>query len=388
MHSITNVIANFAMGLTIVLGQLIGEGKKKSAGQVMGTGIAYFGVIGIVLSVLVALLAEPLSRLLNAPAEALTRTVSYVRICGIGFIVIMAYNLLGSIFRGIGDSKTPLIAVAIAAVINILGDLLLVAVFKMGAAGAAIATVFSELMSVVISILIIKKKKLPFEFHLNMVKFEGQHIKNITKMGAPLALQELLVTSSFLVITAIVNKLGLIESAGVGVAEKVCAFIMLVPSAFAQSMAACAAQNIGANQYLRARKSLLYAILISSCIGVCMFALSFFRGDLLCSIFSKDSAAIEKGAEYLKSYAIDCCLTCFMFCMCGFFNGIGMTKFTMLQGTLSAFCIRIPVAFFMSRITPVSLFLIGLATPCSTFVQIIMCLFALIYANKKYRKAN
>ena len=117
-----------------------------------------------------------------------------------------------------------------------------------------------------------------------------------------------------------------------------------------------------------------------------MFVLSFFFGDTLCGFFSNDRDAILAGADYLKSYAIDCLLTCFMFCMTGFFNGLGMTKFTMAQGIFSAFCIRVPVAFFMSRLVPVNLFLVGLGTPCSTLIQIFLCLGALVYANKRFGK--
>ena len=200
MHSITFVIASFAMGLTVLLGQMIGEGKKQQAGEVMGAAIPLFTVIGVVISALVAVFAEPLSELLRAPEKALAATTDYVRICGIGFIVIIAYNLIGSIFRGIGDSNTPLIAVAIACVLNILGDLLLVAVFGLGAAGAAIATVFSELVSVLVSLVLIKRRKLPFDFNLKMIRFRKDVNLSITKLGIPLALQEFLVSASFLVI--------------------------------------------------------------------------------------------------------------------------------------------------------------------------------------------
>ncbi len=384
IHSVTMIVSNFAMGLTIVLGQLVGEGRKKDAGEVMGSGILYFLLIGILLTAILTFFAAPLSRLLEAPEEAFTETVSYVRICGLGFIAIVAYNLLGSVFRGIGDARTPLLAVGIAAIINIFGDLLLVAVFHMGASGAAIATVFSELFSVIFCVIIVRKRGLPFTFEMKMLRLKKAIVLRMTKLGAPLALQELLVSCSFLIILAICNKIGVIESAGVGVAEKVCAFIMLVPSAFAQSMAASTAQNFGAGNYPRAKKTLRYALLISAIAGTGMFLLSFFRGELLTGIFSSDKAAMKAGAEFLKSYGVDCLLTCFMFCMVGFFNGLGMTGYTMLQGTLSAFFIRIPVAFLMSKIFVGNLFMIGLATPCATFVQILMGCFAMSYANRKF----
>ena len=182
-----------------------------------------------------------------------------------------------------------------------------------------------------------------------------------------------------------INSLGLTASAGIGVAEKVCGFIMLIPAAFMQAMAAFSAQNIGAGKYQRAKRALLYAIGVSTALAVVMFAVTFWRGDLLSSVFSNDPAVITAAADYLKAYAIDCLQTCFLFCFIGFFNGLGMTRFVMLQGVIGAFLIRIPVAFLMSREVPVSMFHIGLATPCSTVLQVIMCLVCFWITDRKYK---
>ena len=383
MMTITNLVVSFAMGTTILLGQRIGEGRGREGGQVVGSSICLFGVIALALTLLTPLLAGPLSALMNAPAEAFEATVSYIRICGLGSVFIIAYNLIGSIFRGIGDSKTPLVTVLIACVCNIAGDLLLVAVFHLGAAGAAAATVAAQALSVLISLLMLRKKSLPFSFSRADLHFRGSIIRRVTTLGLPIALQDLLVGISFLVLLAIVNKLGLTPSAGVGVAERVCGFIMLIPSAFMQAMAAFVAQNFGAGQYDRAKKALGYAIGVSSLLAVGMFALSFWRGDLLSGVFSKDPAVIAASADYLKAYAIDCLLTCFLFCFIGFFNGIGMTRFVMIQGIVGSFLVRIPVAFLMSREDPVSMFHIGLATPCSTVLQVLLCLGCFRLVNRR-----
>ena len=384
MMTITNLVTSFAMGTTILLGQRIGEGKGRDGGEVVGSSICLFGVIAAALTILVPLLAGPLSNLMNAPQEAFAATVSYIRICGLGSVFIIAYNLIGSIFRGIGDSRTPLMTVLIACVCNIAGDLLLVAVFRMGTAGAAIATVAAQAVSVIASLLILRKKELPFLFSRESIRFRGPIIKRVTALGLPIALQDLLVGISFLVLLAIVNGLGLIPSAGIGVAERVCGFIMLIPSAFMQAMAAFVAQNIGAGKYPRARKALGYAIGVSAGLAVVMFAVTFWRGDLLAAVFTRDAEVIASAADYLKAYAIDCLLTCFLFCFIGFFNGLGMTRFVMLQGIVGAFLVRIPVAFLMSREIPVSMFHIGLATPCSTILQVILCLICFHSANRKF----
>lgn len=382
MHTITNLISSMCMGMTIILGQKIGEKKASEGGRIIGSGLLMFLIIGILLTIVLPLSAPELAVIMHAPREAFELTVRYIRICGAGAIIIIIYNLIGGVFRGIGDSNTPLVTVLIACIFNIFGDLVLVAGFNLGTEGAAIATVAAQLISVVISWILISKKTLPFEFHRNFIKWNGKIVKRILLLGTPIALQELLVGISFLVILAIVNAIGLKESAGIGVAEKVCAFIMLVPASFMQSMSAFVAQNRGAGKLDRAIKGFKSAVVISFSFGVVMFYIAFFHGDILSGIFSKDTGVILASADYLKAYAIDCMLTCFLFCFIGFYNGMGCTSFVMIQGIIGAFLVRVPVSFFMSEWEPVSLFHIGLATPCSTIIQIILC-FGYLWIIKK-----
>lgn len=373
MMTLTVVITGLAMGLTVYVGGKIGAGRRNEAGEIIGSGISMFALISIGMTGLMILASSALARIMNAPKEAFDDTVRYVTICSAGTLFIVAYNLVGSIFRGIGDSKIPLLTVTIACVLNILADLLLVAVFHMGASGAAAATVFAQAVSVVLSWLIIRKRELPFEITRKSLRLNAKHIKAVLRLGTPIALQDLLVSISFLAILAIVNDLGLDESAGVGVAEKVCAFIMLIPSAYMQSMSAFVAQNVGALKFGRARKALWYGIASSLAVGIVIGYFTFFHGDLLAVIFAKDTAIIRPAAEYLKAYAIDCVLTAFLFCFIGYFNGCGNTTFVMIQGIIGGICVRLPVSWAMSKVMPVSLFRIGLATPISTVVQIVLC---------------
>lgn len=384
MMTLTNLVSSFAMGTTVLLGQQIGSGMRKEGGKTVGTAIVLFGILAVIMSILLVLFAPQISRIMNAPTEAFDKTVGYVRICGGGMIVIVAYNLIGCIFRGLGDSKTPLLTVAIACVCNIAGDLLLCAGFKLGTEGAAIATVFAQVVSVVISFFLIRKKELPFEIHRQNIRLHGWNLHNMLKLGTPIALQDLLVSISFLIILAIVNSMGVIASAGVGVAEKVCAFIMLISSAFMQSISAFVAQNYGAGRMDRAKKALYGGIAVSFAIGVGMFFLSFFYGDMLAGIFSSDAEVVAAAADYLKAYAIDCMFTAIFFCYIGFYNGIGMTKFVMLQGIIGAFCVRVPVSYFMSKRADASLFKIGLATPFSSVLQLVLCVGCYLVIRKRW----
>lgn len=326
MMTLTNLISCFAMGTTVLLGQLIGCGKKEEGGKAVGTAMVMFAGIALVMTVLLVCFAPQISSIMHAPKEAFDKTAAYVRICGCGMIVIVAYNLISCIFRGIGDSKMPLFTVEIACVCNIAGDLVLCAGFHMGTTGAACATVFAQVVSVVVSFGFIRKKQLPFVFKKENVRIHKDLLKKMAGLGAPIALQDLLVSISFLIILAIVNSMGVTASAGVGVAEKVCAFIMLISSAFMQSMSAFVAQNYGAGRMDRAKKAL--------------------------------------------------------------YNGIGQTKFVMLQGIAGAFGVRVPVSYLMSSRPDTSLFKIGLATPMSSVVQLLLCLGFMVILNRRARKGE
>lgn len=373
MQTITLVITGLSMGLTVLVGTKIGAGMRAEAGKIIGSGIWLFGLIALAVTAAMVFAAPWLAQAMQAPEAAFAQTVSYIKICSAGAVFIVAYNLLGSIFRGIGDSRIPLLTVFIACVLNIAGDLLLVAGLRMGAAGAAIATVFAQAASVLLSLLIIRRRALPFTFSVRDIRARAVYIKTILRLGVPIALQDLLVSVSFLVIISIVNALGLTASAGIGVAEKLCGFLMLAPSAYMQSMSAFVAQNIGAGKPERARRALLYGIASSLVLSAVMAYFSFFHGNLLAGLFARTTGVILAAADYLRAYALDCLLTSFLFCFIGYFNGCGCTAFVMIQGIAGAFGVRLPVSWLMSRRADTSLFHIGLATPASTLIQIILC---------------
>ncbi|MCM1251457.1 MAG: MATE family efflux transporter [Clostridium sp.] len=385
MQTVTMVITGLAMGVTVYVGQKIGEKNQKEAGKAIGAGIVLFCFLDAVLAILLAGFAKNFASALHAPQEAYEQTCQYIMVCGIGIVFIGLYNLLGAVFRGIGDSKTPLLTVFIACICNIAGDLLFVAVIGLGAMGAALATVMAQAFSVLISLFFIRKKTLPFVFYREYIRFDKRLILRELRLGTPIALQELLVGISFLVIQTVVNSIDVFASAGVGVAEKVCGFIMLVPSAFSQSMSAFVAQNIGAGLKERAVKALWYGIATSLCAAVVIGSFTFWKGNLLAGIFTKDAAVIAQAHAYLKAYAIDTLLTSILFCYIGYYNGCGNTFFVMLQGIVGAFGVRIPVVFFMSHLPNATLFHIGLATPVSSACQIMLCVLFMLYKNRKER---
>ncbi len=372
LNTITQVLVGLTTGTTVLLGQSLGQGKGQEAGTVIGGSIALFGALAAALTLFTVGGAELLAAVTQVPPEAHSATIAYIRMCGAGLFFITAYNVFGSIFRGMGDSKTPLLTVFIACVVNIAGDYFLVAVAGLGALGAAIATVGAQGVSVVVSLFVVRRG-LPFSLSRKEISLRNPQVKRVLRLGFPVALQSGLVSVSFLVVMSIINSLGLVFSAGMGVAEKLCGFIMLVPSAFSQSVTTFVAQNVGAGRMDRARKGLGQGILASLCFGVVIGYFAFFHGEVLARLFNRDAAIVAAAADYLRAYAVDTVLTSFLFPFIGYFSGMGRTGFVMIQGLTGAFGIRIPVSFLMSKITPVSLFRVGLATPCSTLVQIVLC---------------
>ena len=387
LNLVTFVVVQFAMGITVLIARYLGEKKQEQIGAVIGGAVVVFAMISVVLFFLMVCFARPISILMQAPTEAVDLTAAYVRICGGGIFFIVAYNLLAAIFRGLGDSQSPLLFVLVACIVNVIGDLILVAGFHLDAAGAAIATVLAQALSVVFAVLLLIRKKLSFviarkDFRLNL------QCRKFLKIGLPLALQEFLTQLSFLALCAFVNRLGLEASSGYGVACKIVNFAMLVPSALMQSMASFVSQNVGAGKYKRAKKSMFTGIGVGMAVGCLVFVLVMFKGDLLAGFFSTDAGVIQKGYDYLKGFALETILTAVLFSMIGYFNGTNRTIWVMTQGLIQTLLVRLPLAYFMSIQPDASLTKIGLAAPASTLVGIILNLGFFLYLEKKEKKVK
>ena len=381
LNLVTFVVIQFAMGITVLIARYLGEKRPERIGAVIGGGAVVFTMMSVALFIAMVGFARPISVLMQAPAEAVDLTASYVRICGAGIFFIVAYNLLSAIFRGLGDSKSPLLFVLVACIVNIIGDLVLVAGLHMDAAGAAIATVTAQALSVVFAVMLLLKKDLPFaitkkEFRLN------PQCRKFLKIGLPLALQEFLTQISFLALCAFVNRLGLEASSGYGVACKIVNFAMLVPSSLMQSMASFVSQNIGAGKKKRAKQSMFTGIGVGLAVGCVVFVLVLFKGDVLCSVFSTDAAVIQNGFAYLKGFAPETLVTAILFSMVGYFNGNNKTVWVMTQGLIQTLLVRLPLAYFMSIQPNASLTKIGLAAPVATTVGIFLNVGFFIYLNR------
>lgn len=372
MNLATFVICGLATGVTILIGRYLGEKRHEQLGRLIGSAVAFFFVLAVIVTVVFVAFARPLALLMQAPEEAIDLTVQYIRICGAGCVFIIFYNLISCIFRGLGNSRLPLLFVAIACVVNILGDLLLVAVFDMNVAGAAIATVGAQAVSVILSLVIIRRQNLGFKITAKDMRLNRDTLEFV-RIGAPLALQEFLTNLSFLALCAFINRLGLDASNGYGIAQKITSFILLIPSSLMQSMSSFVAQNVGARLEDRAKRGMYYGMLLGACIGVVIAAGVFFRGDLLASIFSSNAQDVARAHEYLRGFAVESVVTSILFSFIGYFNGHSRSTFVMLQGLAQAFLIRLPMSYIMSIQPDTSLTGVGLAAPTATIFGIILC---------------
>ncbi len=386
LNLVTFVVTQLAMGVTVLIARYLGEKKPELIGSVIGGAAVVFTLLSAVLFVVMVGFARSISVLMQAPAEAVALTASYVRICGSGIFFIVAYNLLAAVFRGLGDSKSPLLFVLVACVVNIIGDLVLVAGFHLDAAGAAIATVAAQAVSVVCAVVILLKKKLPFTIRKSDFRLNLQSRKFLS-IGLPLALQEFLTQLSFLALCAFVNRLGLEASSGYGVACKIVNFAMLIPSSLMQSMASFVSQNMGAGNPKRAKKAMFTGIGIGLAFGCAMFALVFFRGDLLSNVFTTDVAVIQNAFAYLKGFAAETLATAVLFSMVGYFNGSDKTVWVMVQGLVQTLLVRLPMAYIMSIQPNASLTMIGLAAPTSTVVGIVLNICFFLALERRSKKA-
>ena len=388
--SINFFVIGFCMGVcngfAIPVAQRMGA-KEYSQMRRFVVNAAYLSALfALVLTVVTGLFCRNILVVMRTPADIIDNAYAYIFVIFMGIPATFLYNLLAAVFRGLGDSKSPLLFVLVACVVNIIGDLVLVAGFHLDAAGAAIATVAAQAVSVVCAVVILLKKKLPFTIRKSDFRLNLQSRKFLS-IGLPLALQEFLTQLSFLALCAFVNRLGLEASSGYGVACKIVNFAMLIPSSLMQSMASFVSQNMGAGNPKRAKKAMFTGIGIGLAFGCAMFALVFFRGDLLSNVFTTDVAVIQNAFAYLKGFAPETLATAVLFSMVGYFNGSDKTVWVMVQGLVQTLLVRLPMAYIMSIQPNASLTMIGLAAPTSTVVGIVLNVCFFLALERRSKKA-
>ena len=383
MQTITGIILGLTTGTTILIAMGTGARDDRKVADIIGTSVCFFAVTGIVLTLVMVGLHKQIAVLMHTPQEAMADTLHYMLICSIGIPFIMGYNVVCGILRGLGDSKSPLYFVLIACIINIGVDFLLVGGFGMRAAGAAIATVLSQGISFLAALWFLHRRGFRFEFGWRNIRLNRFLSGQIARLGAPIALQDALVNISFLLITVIVNQMGVIASASLGVVEKIIVFAMLPPTAVAAAVATMTAQNYGAALVARMSRCLWSGIGMALAFGVSVCVYSQFLPETLTAVFTNDTAVVEMAAGYLRGYSIDCIMVSFVFCFNSYFSGQGNSLFPMVHSMIATFLFRIPLSYLFGQLDPADLQLMGYAPPLSTLVSLLICLWYLRRNNRK-----
>ncbi len=358
------------LGGTILIGQYFGAKQEQDVIETIQTVFSLFAITAFLGSIFMLIFAKPITALLETPPEAFQAASHYIMICGGGLIFTFAYESISAILRGLGDSKNPLKFIATACLMNIILDLLFVAVFKWGAAGAAAATVISQAFSVLVAVLYLRHRKFIFDFSIKSFRFYPEKAKKILKLGIPSAIQQTVIFTSFTIMTAIVNKMGVIASAAVGVTTKIDGFMIMPSLAFASAVSVMTAQNIGARQLRRAKETFYTGFLMALCFGAPSFYVLYYHAPFVMRLVTDNSDIIQAGSDFILAYSPDCILLSLVFCLNAFLNGCGRTTFTMTNNLISTLLFRIPL---ISKAT--TLFQAGFALPLATIPQILMSLF-------------
>ncbi len=382
MHMLTVMIVGLTMGSTVCIAQAVGADNKKQISQTIGNTAILFVAVSIFATVALAFFVDPLVAIMYTPQESVSGTASYLFICFLGIPFITAYNVISAIYRGLGDSKSPMYFVAVACVINIVLDYIFIGAMHLGPIGAALGTTLSQAVSVIFALVMFTRKKniLPGKEDFQISRFI---MGKLLRIGLPVSLQDGFVQIAFIAITIIANRRGLNDAAAVGIVEKIIGFLFLVPSSLLSSVSALCAQNIGAQKPERAIQTLRYAIYMAAGFGLMVSIITQFVSEPVVNLFTSDRTVIVMGGEYLRGYIWDCMLAGIHFCFSGYFCACGRSELSFMHNMITLFFARIPGVYLASAMYPHTLFPMGLVTAAGSLVSVIICLIAFAWLQRQ-----
>ena len=382
MHMLTVILVGLAMGTTVAVGQAVGAGDRKKASLSIGNTVTLFLGVSVALTAVLLLCVRPIVGIISTPEEAVEGTVRYLTICFIGIPFITAYNIISSIFRGLGDSRSPMYFIAIACVANIVLDYVFMGVFHIGPAGAALGTIISQTITALVAM---GKKKIGIRVAGGDLKPQGKVMGQLLRVGVPVACQDGLIQVAFIIITIIANRRGLSDAAAVGIVEKIISFVFLVPSSMLSTVSALCAQNIGAGKHDRAAKTLQYAIMITVGFGIAVSVLVQFFAEPVVGLFTTDQLVRIMGGQYFRGYIWDCVFAGIHFSFSGYFCAYGRSEFSFLHNITAIVLVRIPGVYLMSKLFANTLYPMGLATACGSLLSVVICVAVYHYLKSRFR---
>lgn len=384
MHMLTVMIVGLAMGATVNIGQAVGANDRDRAAKTIGNTTVLFMMVSLALTILLVALVRPIVSVMSTPNAAVGGTVQYLTICFLGIPFITAYNIISSIFRGLGDSKSPMYFIAVACAANIALDYLFIGLLGLGPAGAALGTTLSQTVSVAVAMAVILKRKTGIAVDRKCFRPQGCIMKPILAVGVPVALQDGFIQIAFILITVIANRRGLNDAAAVGIVEKVIGFLFLVPSTMLSTVSALAAQNIGADKHDRSAATLRYAVVICVVFGLSVATAIQFAAEPVVALFDRTPAVVHAGGQYLRGYIWDCVFAGVHFCFSGYFCAYGRSGISFLHNSLSVLLVRVPGAYLMSTLFANTLFPMGLAAAGGSLLSVIICVIAFSWLRRRH----
>ena len=388
MHMLTVMLVGLAMGATVSIAQAAGGGDKKRTASAIGNTVTLFMLLSLALTALLLALRGGIVSIMSTPEEAVQGTLAYLTVCFIGIPFITAYNIIASIFRGLGDSKRPMYFIAIACAANIALDYLFMGALHMGPAGAALGTTLAQAVSVAVSLVVIRRERDGIALTRSDLRPRRAVMGRILRIGVPVALQDGLVQIAFLFITVIANRRGLTDAAAVGIVEKIIGFLFLIPSSMLSTVSALGAQNIGAGKPERARLTLRYAAMIACSFGIAVVILTLFIAEPLVGLFTPDAAVAAAGGQYLRGYIWDSFFAGVQFSFSGYFCACGKSGISFLHNSLSILLVRVPGAYLASKYFPQTLLPMGLANAAGSLFSILVCVIAYAILTRREKRAQ
>ncbi len=386
MHMLTVMIVGLAMGTTVIIARAVGAGARDKLSAAIGSTATLFLGVSIALTGILLLGIDEIISIMATPEEAVDSTRMYLIVCFIGIPFITGYNIVSSIFRGMGDSKSPMYFIAVACVFNILLDYILIGGFSMGALGAALATTISQTISLLISLIYIKKRDTGINISARDFRPDTRLTKEILKVGIPVSMQDGFIQITFLIVTIIANSRGLDTAAAVGIVEKMISLFFLVPSSMLSTVSTLSAQNLGAMKPDRAVLALKYGILITTVYGVLVAAAMQVWAPEVMAMFTSESNVILLGTQYMQSYIWDTVLAGMHFCFSGYFCAYGLSIISFMHNLIAALVARIPLAYLTSQWYPDTLYPMGLSAPAGSGISVVICIAVMFWMGKNKDK--
>ena len=382
---LTNIVVGLCSGGTVLIAQYLGAKRQQDMKDTIATLMSTLLAAGAVITIVMLILKNQVLVLIKTPAESFDEASRYLTVTVIGIIFIFGYNVLAAVMRGMGDSKRPFYFVLVACVTNIFLDLLLVAGFRMGAFGAAVATVFSQALSMILCIGYMVKNDFIFDFKPSSFRFHKEKMSLIVKIGLPAAIQNGITSFSFLIITALVNTIGGVNaSAAVGVVGKFNGFAIMPAVAMGSSIATMCAQNIGAGQWDRATKTCRVGTLIAVGCSYIIFVLVQLFPQPILEMFDNNPDMIRSGVEYFRTFSFDYLLVPLCFSINGLYIASGHTTFSLINSILSSVALRIPASILFGSVFGMGIMGVGLGAPIASLGSLLLIIW--FYFSGKWRE--